>query len=484
MKAISIIIIQLIWISAVFPQDFWMKTYDFNNNEDGPLCVVQDQSNNYYLVGYSKSDADNEDGLIVKTNQNGDTLWSKIFGSNGNDRVYSVCQTFDNQFVAVGRTGSEVKNTSDFWAVKFTNSGEIIWNKHYGGPYIEWALSVVNLSDTGFVLAGFEQFNTTDALLIKINQNGDSLWSKSYGGSENDWIGNVITTFDNNLFLTGFTCSFNETHSEDVWLLKTNLNGDTIWTKTYGGNQNDWGRAAVQCADSGFCIAANTETFGNGGTDAWLIRTDENGDSIWTKTFGGAEDDWLYAAIDETNSKKIVAGGGTHSFGNGDADGWLIETSASGDSLFMRTYGGESFDLINNIKADTDNSFILAGHSSSYNPVTTDAWLLKTDSLGCIEGMNIQNTEKNSNSERVISVSPNPFHDKANIHVRIEQSGDYSLKLFDLKGNFIYSFFSGFIEHGVHAFQLDNKQSCQAGFYVLQLIQKNKSVASMSVLIL
>jgi hypothetical protein len=141
----------------------------------------------------------------------------------------------------------------------------------------------------------------------------------------------------------GHTSSFGA-GAYDVYLVKTDSRGDTLWTRTYGGAEVDEGYSAEQTADGGYIIAGKTYSFGAGGVDVWLLKTNAAGDTIWTRTYGGPDDE-VGSSVQQTTDGGYIVGGITNSFGAGGYDFYLIKTGGSGDTVWTRTYGGSRADL-------------------------------------------------------------------------------------------------------------------------------------------
>lgn len=115
----------------------------------------------------------------------------------------------------------------------------------------------------------------------------DSLWSRTYGGDEDEVAADVIQTSDGGFLLTGYTFSFGS-DPEDLWVVKTDSNGDSIWSKTYGGEEHEAGSAIISTSDGGYAIAGHTMSNSAGLWDLWLLKIDSLGDSIWSVRYGGS----------------------------------------------------------------------------------------------------------------------------------------------------------------------------------------------------
>jgi len=261
---------------------------------------------------------------------------AKTYGGIGDDAACAVILTSDMGFALTGYTSSSGAGQHDFWLIKTDNYGNVEWNKTFGGPYDDYAYSVAQTSDNGFALVGGTNAfgaGDFDVWLVKTDSSGNMKWSKNFGGTSTDWGYSIIETPDGGLAIAGWTASFG-LGSGDFWLVKTDSSGNVQWSNTYGGIGYDEAWSVQQTIDGGFALAGWTESYGSGGSDCWMIKTDAFGSLQWDFVWGGTNYDYAYSVVPDASGGYKLAGE-TSSVGAGSYDALLISlwlNAASGDS--------------------------------------------------------------------------------------------------------------------------------------------------------
>jgi hypothetical protein len=193
-----------------------------------------------------------------------------------------------------------------------------------------------------------------------------------------------------------------------VYLIKTDTSGNTLWTKNYGGTSDDFGYSVQQTSDGGYIVAGYSSSFGVT-YQVYLIKTNASGDTLWTRTYGGANSGCKYGgfSVQQTSDGGYIVAGYSDFFGNG-GQVYLVKTNASGDSLWTRTYGGTDFDDGYSVQQTQDGGYIVGGETYSFGN-NCQVYLIKTDSLGRSTGVEETAEGRGQRLEDRITAKPNPF---------------------------------------------------------------------------
>jgi hypothetical protein len=420
----------------------FQRTYGGGNYDDGE-SVQQTADSGYVVAGYTWSfGAGGMDVYLIKTDGRGETLWTRTFGGTNHDGGNSVQQTADGGYIIGGFTYSFGAGHMDVYLIKIDAAGDTLWTKSYGGAEFDNGSSVQQTADGGYIIAGTSDSygaGSYDVYLIKTDGSGETLWTRTFGGGGDDEGFSVQQTADSGYIVAGHTNSFGA-GGYDVYLVRTDARGDTLWTRTFGGDTDDLGSSVQQTSDGGYIIAGYTSSYGAGLTDVYLIKTDVYGDTTWTRTFGGPNYDWGNSVQQTADSGYIVAGY-TNSFGAGGYDAYLIKTDAHGDTMWTRTFGGAEEDQAWSVHQTSDGDYAIAGCTQSSGAGGDDVYLIKTDADG-----NVAVAEPKASPTRAqelsVSCEPNPFAGTTTIRLPpfAIRSSPLTLRVYDAQGCRVRSF--------------------------------------------
>jgi hypothetical protein len=385
----------------------WSKTYHFQGNSSFTSMV--ELNNQYILAGYQPG----YNEFIAKIDTSGNTQSITNLLDTENVSLVNIVKTNDNCILLSGfkndlnsdnGLNSHYSDGYDAWVMKLDSSQKQLWNRTYGGANEDVAVMSFVASDGGVVFNGGTcsyGFGNPDGWLFKIDSNGNIIMSKTYGWyNATAWsLTACIQTTDGGYLLpltTNYTSpipSFGliKTDSNGVTSLvptilvapepRLHLPGSQEWDKTYGGSGIETATSMIQTGDGGYSLAGITNSFGAGGQDAWLVKTDLTGKQQWNKTYGGTNDDYV-SSIVQTNDGGYALAGYTYSYGAGNQDCWLIKTDSAGNQQWSKTYGGTMYDSAQSVIQSNDGGFIICGTTNSTGAGAQDLFLVRTDSSG------------------------------------------------------------------------------------------------------
>jgi hypothetical protein len=397
------------------------KTFGGASFDEG-YSVQQTTDGGYIIGGNTYSFGNGEsDVYLVRTDSLGNLLWSKTFGGDSLDGAYSVQQTLDGGFIIAGRTASFGAGFEDVYLIKTNSLGDSLWTKTIGDSFPDLGYSLQETSDGGYIITGTTVSinNFADVYLIKTDSFGDTLWTKTYGDTLEEQGYSVQQTTDGGYIITGWIGP-NLFGPYDVYLVKTDSSGTLLWTKTYGEMLSfEFGRSIQQTSDGGYFIVGRTSL--GGPNKVYAIKTDSLGDSLWTKTYGGGSSSSGYSCKQTSDSGYVIVG---YSNQTGVDDVFVIKTDSAGDTLWTRLIGGSDFDGGYSVQETFDGGYIIAGRTESYGAGSSDIYLIKTDGNGEVGLEEKVRSKAIVKNVKLFQNYPNPFSHSTSIRYIISEVKD------------------------------------------------------------
>lgn len=336
------------------------------------------------------------------------------FGGTSADYAAGVFQTSTGDFV-IGGSSNNPENVNflgafDFYLVKTTQDGEIIWEKRYGGPDRDFAEDFYQTSDGGFIMCGRSyseegnvriNFGEQDWWILKLDNEGNIVWELTLGGIGDDVANSVIETMDNGYLIAGTSSSLIENspvsgRGEDAWLVKLDNQGNLLWANNYGGTGTDKLNSILELANGEIILNASTTSIDGDVTnknsddqDLWVLKLSATGGILWQNTFGGSEFDMGEDMVLSANDDIVISGETFSSDGNiesnqGKRDGWVINISENGLVNWSKTFGSSFTEFLFSISLSEDNGYFVSGSYAWDDSSNGALWLMNLDDSGNI----------------------------------------------------------------------------------------------------
>ncbi len=346
--------------------------------------VIQESDSGFMIAGYGWStNYSGYDGAIFKTNKYGDSIWLKQSGFVENDHYYDIIKTNDNGYAFTGDIHVGYSD-EDLNLVKTDSNGNIVWSTNFGGGNWENGYSLLQTDNNDFIMAGYSNsINGTgpqpyDFYIIKANSNGNLMWETKLGGTQNEYAYSVCTANNNSCIVAGTTSSYGV--GNNIYLAKLDSNGNIVWTKTYENGSS--AKSIHPTLDGNYYVIATNQLLGNP-QQIVALKINEDGDTLWSKTYSGTESYYASYGIPSSDGGFAITGY-TYTNTSTGSDILLIKTDSDGNKLWTKTYGDIANEYGNCVKQTNDGGYIITGDGSN-NSIGQFTKLIKTDSLGCVK---------------------------------------------------------------------------------------------------
>ncbi|UUC44155.1 T9SS type A sorting domain-containing protein [Flavobacterium cerinum] len=470
-----------------FSQDIlWEKSYG-GKHAEFLADVLPTPDYGFLLVGSSLSDKNgnkqmassgNFDYWLWKMDEHGSPEWQKSFGGSGMDFLQNVQLTSDGGFILGGTSlsskGEQKKEDSrgqqDLWIIKLDAKGSEQWQRTIGGSGQEELACIRRTKDGGYIVGGSsasgksgdkteDNYGNLDYWIIKLSSDGKIEWQKTYGGKGLDQLRTVEQTLDEGYIIGGYSNSPASGNKQsdnmgagDYWILKTDKNGLVQWQRTLGGDGDDNLTALIQCQTGGYLLGGSSnsnpsrdKSRANGkGTDFWLMRLDQDGQTIWQETYNYGKTDLLTSIIENPDHTFLIGGHAATEVGDGkkdkkDINDYIaLKINDKGEELWSKTVGSDGEDILSRLVETRDGGYLLAGTSKGTasrdkngSHGGSDFWVVK-----------LKDRYKKELDKPAIEALPNPAQQFTNIIVDYDfETGTASV--FDLAGRQLQQFAIG-----------------------------------------
>jgi hypothetical protein len=408
------------------------------NGYDVAYDLKQTLDSGYIVAGSTSSFGfGNTDMYLAKLNKMGEVVFQKTFGDYNNETAKSVIQLSDSSYVILGYTNSFGVGGYDMYLVKVDKMGQLVWQKNYGGVDWDFGYSLKQTTDGGFIIAGttysFGRGNA-DGYVIKTDALGNVVWSKTFGGSQDDEFKSVIQTSDGGYALTGYTKSYSDITYGDMWVFKINALGDSTWCKFYGGVKEDFGNCIIEHPNGDYLIAGAKQSTTTDFLEAYALRINNSGTVGFQFLDNDVSNDRVFNSI--TISKRnsnIVTLIEKENFPGYNLQFKLLELNVNLFYLNATDYGSLDYDETFSIVATSDKGYAAVGYTKGYGAVLTDVYVVKTDSMLVGGNYSIVGISVVDKKASMIQAFPNPVKDL--LMVKFEQVSTLSsISLYDSYG--------------------------------------------------
>ncbi len=311
-------------------------------------------------------------------------VWEKTYGGDDGDIANGIVALENGEYALVGTCKSFGAQGTDICVVRMNGKGEIIWHILLGGKKQDVGKAITRGADGSLIILGtsksFSKYYDRDIYVAKVSLEGKLVWEKSLGGKRDEFAGGVARTDDGGLLVVGDSNSFGNGY-KDVYILKLDQNGKEITSYVIGGEKEDSAQALTRTSDGAMMLVGYRELERSGNTDFFVMKLDQNGKKIWAKTYGEEQADRLNG-VTATADGGIVATGSTRSYKSAQTDMSVMRLDNDGNIVWHKIYGFKYYEYGNAVTGTGDGSVMVAGGTSTLGKGGHSAYMIALDTSG------------------------------------------------------------------------------------------------------
>ncbi len=418
----------LLFLTTVMvSQPVFFETKFGENGGDFSRSVKQLSDGSIYVLGYSDSGSwGRNDVALSKLSQSGNLLWTKFYGDTLEQYGNWFDVTYDGKFIVTGETGTQA-NGLDFFIYKIDTAGNLMWSQTYGTNVNESMRHIEETFDKGFILTGFQSdlSASNDTYIVKTDSLGNIQWERWFGGTDNDYGFVAHQLPDSGYVISSDTRSFGN-GGYDVNVIRLNKNGNTIWDYYYGDAFQNGCQGLMITTGGKFLSYGETEISTFSPFEFFIELIDTNGTSLWRRTFGGPNADAAFAVV-ENSDQTFTLTGYSNSIMPGPLNLAVVRVDTSGTVIWARSYGGFSIDIGYDMISSLSGGYLICGHYT--DTVSVQFYLLHLDQTGLL-------TSLEEIPDPLLPLpSPIPFHSHFELDLSFLKNEEINgIGLFDLSG--------------------------------------------------
>lgn len=360
----------------------WYKIWGSSDNDYGN-AIALDSSGNIYITGHINVESSTINSIfLLKYNITRNIEWNTTWFGGFSDYAYDIVVDEENSIYIVGHTYNYTGNEDfDVIFLKYNSSGNLLWNKTWGGINDDYGYGIDTDSSGNVYLSGYSVNNSqpadSDIVLIKFNKTGQYQWNQTWGGNSRDEGKKLIVDkTTNDIFITGYTRSFGLDNSYDILLLKYNSSGNFEWNKTYGGNEQEYGMSIELDSENNIYVAGKVKNYQTGNYDFGLVKYNTIGNYQWIRTWSGSDDDTALDITIDLNDN-IYLTGYKETIGAGKSEMVSIKYDSSSNQKWVKEWGGTDDDAGRGISLNTlTGEIFFTGRTMSYGGGLYDVFLV------------------------------------------------------------------------------------------------------------